>query len=587
MNLRSYQTQAVDAVLRDFQSVQSTLCCLPTGTGKSAIFSEVIRQLNDGDSGAIVIAHRQELLTQAQRTIEQHTGLECEYELGDRKASEIFPSPVLLASVQTLCSGRNGSRRMHKFSPYNYGLLVIDEFHHATAASYRAVIDYFKANKDLKILGVTATPERADEEALGQICESVAFDYPILQAVQDGWLVPVQQQLIDIQSLDFSHVRTTAGDLNGADLAAVMESERNLYGICDAITREYVDGDKGIMFTVSVRQAEMAADILNRYRPGFARWVSGKTPTDERDAIMRDFHEGRFSELVNCNLVSEGFDVPDANKLHQARPTKSKLLYTQQLGRVMRPLPGTVDFEQCGAGTTLNEGGDATCSSQMELNTASIPKQESGSNAALTFNPAARRRQAIANSPKPIAIVMDFVGNAGRHKLVHAIDILGGKISDEVRELAETAARKTGRPTAIDQMVLEASMKAGAQRRALEAARKARLTAKATYSVRTIDPFNSFDIVAPTTRAWDSGKTLSEKQRTLLRRQHLDPDMLTYSEGKAVIAEMFRRFNGKLATLRQCHTLKRFGYDTHDLTMQGASELLNKLALNGWRRSDV
>jgi superfamily II DNA or RNA helicase len=106
-------------------------------------------------------------LTQAQRTIEAHAGLECEYELGERKASEIFPAPVLLASVQTLCSGRNGARRMHKFSPHNYGLLVIDEFHHATAASYRAVIDYFKANKDLKILGVTATPERADEEALG------------------------------------------------------------------------------------------------------------------------------------------------------------------------------------------------------------------------------------------------------------------------------------------------------------------------------------------------------------------------------------------------------------------------------------
>jgi superfamily II DNA or RNA helicase len=575
MNLRSYQTQAVDAVLRDFQSVQSTLCCLPTGTGKSLIFAEVVRQLNNGDSAAIVIAHRQELLTQAQHTIEAHAGLDCEYELGERKASEIFPAPVLLASVQTLCSGRNGARRMHKFSPHNYGLLVIDEFHHATAASYRAVIDYFKANKDLKILGVTATPERADKEALGQICESVAFDYSIQQAIKDGWLVPVQQQLIDIQSLDFSHVRTTAGDLNGADLAAVMESERNLYGICDATMKE-LENRKAIMFTVSVRQAEMAADILNRYKVGVARFASGKTPVDERRSIMQAFSEGSFQVLVNCNLVSEGFDVPDAELLIQARPTKSKLLYTQQLGRIMRPLPGTVDFEQCGASTTLNEGGDAQ-----------LLHHKTTSNAAPTFNPAARRRDAIANSAKPVAVVMDFVGNAGRHKLIHAIDILGGNVTPEVRELAETAARKTGRPTAIDQMVINASMKADAQRRALEAARKARLTAKATYSVRTIDPFNSFDITAPPTRAWDSGKTLSEKQRSLLRRQHLDPDMMTYSEGKAVIAEMFRRFNGKLATLRQCHTLKRFGYDTHDLTMQGASELLNQLALNGWKRSDV
>jgi superfamily II DNA or RNA helicase len=200
---------------------------------------------------------------------------------------------------------------------------------------------------------------------LGQICESVAFDYPILQAVNDGWLVPVQQQLIDIQSLDFSHVRTTAGDLNGADLAAVMESERNLYGICDATMKE-LGNRKAIMFTVSVRQAEMAADILNRYKAGVARFASGKTPVDERRSIMQAFSEGSFQVLVNCNLVSEGFDVPDAELLIQARPTKSKLLYTQQLGRIMRPLPGTVDFEQCGARDTLNEGGDASCQQGQE-----------------------------------------------------------------------------------------------------------------------------------------------------------------------------------------------------------------------------
>src|SRR5438046_1709248 len=135
---------------------------------------------------------------------------------------------------------------------------------------------------------------------------------------------------------------------------------------------------------------------------------------------------------------------------------------------------------------------------------------------------------------------MDFVGNAGRHKLVHALDILGGNVTEEVRELAERTVTASGRPTPIDEMVMEASMEADAQRRALEAARKVRLTAKATYSIRMINPFDSFDIVAPAYRAWDSGKALSEKQRALLRKQGVDPDLLTFSQGKTVLNEMFR-----------------------------------------------
>src|SRR5438477_6229468 len=139
--------------------------------------------------------------------------------------------------------------------------------------------------------------------------------------------------------------------------------------------------------------------------------------------------------------------------LLQARPTKSKLLYTQQLGRVMRPLPGIVDFE---------EGGDAFC----------LGIKHQASEAALTFDPAARRRQAISLSAKPIATVMDFVGNAGRHKLIHSLDILGGEVSPRLRELAERELRKTGKPTAIDQMLRDAEELERKERQRLESARK-------------------------------------------------------------------------------------------------------------------
>ena len=114
---------------------------------------------------------------------------------------------------------------MEKFNPADFSTIVIDEFHHATANTYVKILDYFKSNPDIKILGVTATPDRTDEEALGQVCNSVAFNYTLTQAIGDGWLVPISCQMVSIAGLDFSEVRTTAGDLNGADLAAIMEGK--------------------------------------------------------------------------------------------------------------------------------------------------------------------------------------------------------------------------------------------------------------------------------------------------------------------------------------------------------------------------
>lgn len=543
MILRDYQLSCVESIEREFNDVRSTLAVMPTGTGKTPTALEVARRFTLRDERVLFLAHREELLTQARSMAERAFNLETDLELGQAYASEIFPTQLVLASVQTLISGRNGQRRMEKFSPYEFGLVIVDEMHHGTAASYRRVLDHFKQNPDLKILGVTATPERADEEALGQICDTVAFDYAIKQAIMDGWLVPVEQQLIDIQDLDFSHIRTTAGDLNASDLAAVMEAERNLYGICDATMKE-IGQRRAIMFCVTVKQAELACGILNRYKTGIARWASGATPKEERRQIMKAFGDGQFQILVNCNLVSEGFDVPDAELLIQARPTKSKTLYTQQLGRIMRPLPGTVD------------GIDT-------------PEQ---------------RKFSIADSRKPVATVMDFVGNAGRHKLVHAVDILGGKISDKIRELAEEIARKTGRPMDVDELVEEAERREDDIRRQAEAARKARLTARATYTMRTINPFDAFDIVAPPDRAWNTGKQLSEKQRLLLRKQSIDPDGLTYAEGKALINELFRRWEAGLCSLKQANLLKKYGYETHDMTRDQASALITAIRNNDWQR---
>ena len=137
----------------------------------------------------------------------------------------------MVSTIQTQASGGDGGGRMSRFDPRLFGVVVVDEGHHGTSSSYRRVLDWYKTNPDLRILGVTATPDRADEEALGQVYDTVAFDYEIEDAIKDGWLVPVTQQMVHVEGLDFSACRTTAGDLNGADLAQVMEYEENLHRV--------------------------------------------------------------------------------------------------------------------------------------------------------------------------------------------------------------------------------------------------------------------------------------------------------------------------------------------------------------------
>jgi superfamily II DNA/RNA helicase len=311
------------------------------------------------------------------------------------------------------------------------------------------------------------------------------------------------------------------------------------------------------MFTATVKQAQMSADILNRYRAGIALFASGKTRPDERDRIMRDFREGRngCQYFVNCGLVSEGFDVPDANKLIQAKPTKSPLVYTQQLGRIMRPLPGTVDNVKSNA-----------------------------PNGAIT---SIDRRNSIKNSRKNVATVMDFVGNAGRHKLIHAVDVLGGKISEKGRELAERELRKTGAPMDVDEIVEEADRLEREERERLDRARRAKLIAKATYTARYVDPFDAFDIVAPNERAHDRGKHLSERQRALLAKQGLDPDRLTYTQGQAILNTLFDRWDKGLCSLKQAALLKRFGYETKGVTREQAGAIITQLKANNWQRPVV
>jgi superfamily II DNA or RNA helicase len=543
--MRPYQDESVRRIEAEWQTNRSTLLVLPTGAGKTVTFAEVIRRAFP--RRALVLAHRRELVYQACDKIAAITGWRVDIEMGDSRADMgcLFGGPrVVVSTIQTQSSGGDGAGRMTRFDPRLFGVVVVDEGHHSTSPQWKRVLDWYtKGNPDIRVLGVTATPDRADEESLGQVYDTVAFDYEISDAIKDGWLLPVVQQMVHVEGLDFSQCRTTAGDLNGSDLARVMEYEENLHRIV-APSIEIIGNKRTLVFTASVPHAERMAEMFNRHREGMAAWVCGETPEDERKRILDDFKSGRVQVVCNCAVLTEGFDNPAVEVVIMARPTKSRSLYAQMAGRALRPADSIAH----------------------KLN-----NHESGDD----------RRALIEASEKPSARIVDFVGNSGRHKLCTSVDILGGKVSEEVREMA-IRKLQDGQPLRVDQ-ALDAAAEEELRQKEREAARRARLTARAKFSTQTINPFDVFDVKPVAERGWDRGKQLSEGQANVLRKQGIDPDTLPYGQARQILNELFRRWDAGMCSYNQAKILRKRGMPT-DVTREAAGQMIDGIAAKeGWK----
>lgn len=546
MKMRDYQAAACDGIFKVFEEKRSALAVLPTGLGKTVLFAEVIRRMAERGKRALVLAHREELITQAADKVKRVTGLDAQIEMGEYKVQTMFGvlPPVIVSTVQTQCAGGDGGGRMTKFLPDDIGLVVVDEAHHSTSRSYRRCINYYFQNPECKLLGVTATPDRADEVALGSVFDEVAYDYQILDAINNGWLVPIEQQMVTVGTLDFSGVKTTAGDLNQGELADIMEDERNLQAI--AVPTVQICGTKrAIIFAASVKQAERLAEIINRYAPDKASWISGKTDKDDRRRILADFKAGRLQFVVNVGVLTEGFDDSGVEVVVMARPTKSRALYAQMAGRATRP-----------ADEVAGLLGDCPT--------------------------AAERVSMIRNSRKPSCLIVDFAGNSSKHKLCSTADILGGNIEDDVITETTRRVREFGKP--VDMAAeLEKTKKLVEERKRKEAATRAGLQARAQFLTTKIDPFNAWDLAPVKERGWDKGKKFTPKQsQILLERIGVDPNKIPYGQGKQLLDEYFRRIDVGYATIKQANLLKRNGFHC-PLKMGQASRMITRARANqGW-----
>ena len=327
ISLRPYQQEAKDAIFREWdqEGHNKTLLVLPTGTGKTIVFASVAERCVRDGSLVLILAHRGELLEQAQDKLFRSTGLRSAVEKAeDSSLGSWFR--VTVGSVQTLMR----EKRLAKFSPDHFGHIIIDEAHHCLSDSYQRVLEHFAG---AKVLGVTATPDRGDMKNLGQYFESLAYEYSLPRAIRDGYLCPIKAQTIPLR-LDLSGVGIQSGDFKAGDLGTALDPY--LYQIADEMTN-YCQGRKTVVFLPLVKTSKKFRDIL--IGKGFrAAEVNGES--QDRAEILRDFDAGKYDVLCNSMLLTEGWDCPSVDCIVVLRPTKIRSLYSQMVGRGTRLCEG-------------------------------------------------------------------------------------------------------------------------------------------------------------------------------------------------------------------------------------------------------
>lgn len=326
MKLRPYQNKAKAAVLKEWDEGNiKTLLVLPTGTGKTIVFASITEECVRRGERVLILAHRGELLEQAADKLKKATGLGCSVEKAEQSCLGSW-FRVVVGSVQTLMR----EKRLSGFSRDYFDDIIIDEAHHAISDSYQTILRHFDK---ARVLGVTATPDRGDMKNLGQVFDSLAYEYTLPQAIKEGYLSPIKAVTIPLQ-LDLTGVAMQSGDFKASDIDTALDPY--LYQIADEM-KNYCADRKTVVFLPLVKTSQKFRDILNER--GFkAAEVNGESP--DRAEILEDFDKGKYNVLCNSMLLTEGWDCPSVDCVIVLRPTKVRGLYCQMVGRGTRLCEG-------------------------------------------------------------------------------------------------------------------------------------------------------------------------------------------------------------------------------------------------------
>jgi superfamily II DNA or RNA helicase len=291
-------------------------------SGKTILFSRLAQDYQPRRT--LILAHREELITQAVDKLRVSTGIEAQVEMGDERAS--LDAPVVVASVQTLMR----EKRRERWPRDHFGLVVVDESHHILSDSYQNTVRHFDGHA--KVLGVTATPERSDKKNLGRYFENIACEVTLLDLINQGWLAPIKVKTVPL-GMDLRGVRTSHGDFSADDLGHVLEPY--LEQIADVLVEHR--HRKTLVFLPLIAVSKRFAEIC-RERGLLAEHIDGQT--NERKATLERFKRDETRILCNAMLLTEGYDEPSIDCIVCLRPTKVRALYSQIIGRGTRIWPG-------------------------------------------------------------------------------------------------------------------------------------------------------------------------------------------------------------------------------------------------------
>ena len=516
MKLRPYQENAKTAVQAEWlKGIKKTLMVLVTGGGKTIVFSKITEDCVRNGERVLILAHRGELLDQAADKLSKATGLGCATE----KAEETCIGSwfrVVVGSVQSFMR----DKRLNQFDKNYFQTIIVDEAHHCLSEGYQKVLNYFDG---AKVLGVTATPDRSDMRNLGQYFESLAYEYTLPKAIKEGYLCPIKAQTIPLK-IDLVGVGTQAGDYKTSDIGNALDPY--LYQIADEMARCCMDR-KSVVFLPLIKTSQKFRDILES--KGFsAAEVNGNS--EDRAQILKDFEMGKYNVLCNSMLLTEGWDCPAVDCIVILRPTKSRSLYVQMVGR----------------GTRLFNG-------------------------------------------KEYLLLLDFLWHTEKHELCHPAHLISE--SDEVAKKMTENIETAGCPVDIEiaekkamEDVIAAREESLAKKLSEMKNRKRKLVDPLQFemSIQSEDLSSYVPVFG-----WEMSPP-SEKQIQTLEKLGILPDEIDNAGKATKLLERLdkRRIEG-LTTPKQIRFLEGKGFN-HVGTWQfeTAKKAIDRIAANGWRIPD-